>query len=165
MKAITILAALSFLTVPLVQAKKINVQIVDRKESGTEFTVSYPGYAQSNCTGWAYSNQAQVNCSEINAPAQTSSYNIQGYLLTLRLPDDRLVLITCEKKTNWSEWNTHWYRSCRHPLTEAVEADFSGDNAKLEWPISLDGKKKQRETYKIVAVLGRIQDPASKAKP
>jgi hypothetical protein len=31
-------------------------------------------------------------------------------------------------------------------------ADFSGDKAKLIWPVSLDGKKSAEETYKIIAV-------------
>jgi len=34
-----------------------------------------------------------------------------------------------------------------------IEADFHGDKAKLEWVVSLDGKKKESETYKILAVL------------
>jgi len=36
-----------------------------------------------------------------------------------------------------------------------IQADFHGDNAKLEWVVSLDGKKIQSETYKIVAVLDK----------
>ena len=30
---------------------------------------------------------------------------------------------------------------------------FKDDNAKLRWPISLDGKKKRQETYKILGVF------------
>jgi hypothetical protein len=33
------------------------------------------------------------------------------------------------------------------------DADFHGDNAKLEWVVSLDGKKMRSETYKILAIL------------
>jgi hypothetical protein len=39
------------------------------------------------------------------------------------------------------------------PLVEDVEADFHGDKAKLQWVVSLDGKKGQSETYKVLAVL------------
>ena len=46
-------------------------------------------------------------------------------------------------------------RSCRIPLVDEIQAEFHGDNAKLEWPVSLDGKKMQSETYKIVAILGK----------
>jgi hypothetical protein len=44
-----------------------------------------------------------------------------------------------------------------------VNAEFEGENAKLEWSVSLDGKKKKNETYKIVAVLSKI--PEESAKP
>jgi hypothetical protein len=36
-----------------------------------------------------------------------------------------------------------------------IQADFNGDKAKLEWVVSLDGKKKASETYKILAILDR----------
>lgn len=157
MRFLPALTAASLLLGTPARATRIGVQIIERRESNTEFTVSYPGYAQSNCSISAYSNQAHVDCSQTNAPASVAAYHVQGFLLTLRLPDNRLVLVTCEKKANWSEWNTNWYRSCRHPLTDAVEADFAGDNAKLEWSVSLDGKKKQRETYKIIAVLDPVR--------
>jgi len=36
---------------------------------------------------------------------------------------------------------------------ENIDAEFHGDNAKLIWPVSLDGKKMQSETYKVLAIL------------
>ena len=47
-------------------------------------------------------------------------------------------------------------RSCRTPLVESIQADFNGDNAKLIWPVSLDGKKMQSETYKILERVSKI---------
>lgn len=47
------------------------------------------------------------------------------------------------------------HRSCRKPLVESIQAEFNGDKAKLEWVVSLDGKKTQSETYKILAVLDK----------
>jgi hypothetical protein len=38
------------------------------------------------------------------------------------------------------------------PLVDECEATFDGDKAKLFWPTSLDGKKIESETYKIIAV-------------
>lgn len=35
------------------------------------------------------------------------------------------------------------------PLVGNIEAEFKSDNAKLIWPVSLDGKKMESETYKI----------------
>jgi hypothetical protein len=42
-----------------------------------------------------------------------------------------------------------------HLHRDNIQADFRGDNAKLIWPVSLDGKKMQSETYKILGVLGK----------
>jgi hypothetical protein len=47
------------------------------------------------------------------------------------------------------------YRSCRIPLATKIDAEFSGDKAKLRWPVSIDGKKWESETYKILAVLDK----------
>ena len=52
------------------------------------------------------------------------------------------------------------HRDCRAPLVDAIQADFHGDKAKLEWNVSLDGKKMEAETYKIIAVLDKPKDPA-----
>jgi hypothetical protein len=46
------------------------------------------------------------------------------------------------------------HRSCRIPLVDEFNVDFKGDNAKLEWPTSIDGKKMESETYKILGILG-----------
>jgi hypothetical protein len=47
------------------------------------------------------------------------------------------------------------HRSCRIPLIENISAEFKGDKAKLIWIVSLDGKKMQSETYKVLAVLDK----------
>ena len=39
----------------------------------------------------------------------------------------------------------------RYSETEPVRSD----NAKLIWPVSLDGKKMQSETYKILGILDK----------
>ncbi len=52
-------------------------------------------------------------------------------------------------------------RSCRIPLADDIEAEFSGNNAKLKWPVSIDGKKSESETYKI---LGVFDQPANLTK-
>ena len=36
-----------------------------------------------------------------------------------------------------------------------IQAEFSGDQAKLKWTVSIDGKKLDSETYKILAVLDK----------
>jgi hypothetical protein len=46
-------------------------------------------------------------------------------------------------------------RSCRFPLINGIQAEFDHDKAKLIWPVSIDGKKLESETYKILAVLDK----------
>ena len=41
------------------------------------------------------------------------------------------------------------------PLVDDIQAEFHGDKAKLIWVVSLDGKKMQSETYKVLAVLDK----------
>jgi hypothetical protein len=44
------------------------------------------------------------------------------------------------------------WHSCRVPLVDELQVETNGDKAKLFWNVSLDGKKIQSETYKIIAV-------------
>ena len=41
------------------------------------------------------------------------------------------------------------------PIVDEIDADFNGDKAKLKWPVSLDGKKMDSETYKVIGVLAK----------
>ena len=41
------------------------------------------------------------------------------------------------------------------PLVENIDAELHGDKAKLIWVVSLDGKKMQSETYKVLAILDK----------
>jgi hypothetical protein len=36
-----------------------------------------------------------------------------------------------------------------------VGREFNGDKAKLKWSVSIDGRKLQSETYKVLAVLDK----------
>jgi hypothetical protein len=44
-------------------------------------------------------------------------------------------------------------RSCLVPPINKIEVSFFRNRAKLEWPISIDGSKAQKEIYKILAVF------------
>ena len=92
----------------------------------------------------------------LNMPAQQVSYHVRGATFTLQLPDGRAAVVNCESK-----FAEHFagpqgnHRSCRVPMTDEIEAEFNGDKAKLIWPVSLDGKKMQSETYKVIGLLGK----------
>jgi hypothetical protein len=38
-------------------------------------------------------------------------------------------------------------------LVDNIQAEFKGYKVKLKWVVSLDGKKMQSETYKVLAVM------------
>ena len=43
----------------------------------------------------------------------------------------------CDVKPNSTDWSHPTaYRGCREPMTHAIEDEFDGDKAKLEWPVS-----------------------------
>jgi hypothetical protein len=114
--------------------------------------------ANVNCIGGI--NSANCNSSgqttTTNIPGQQVSYHVRGATFTLKLPDGRVAVVNCESKFAERMAGPRGNRrSCRMPMVDGVEAEFKGDKAKLEWPVSLDGKKMASETYRIVAVLGK----------
>jgi hypothetical protein len=145
------------LFVPLVSAKTLTlaVRIVGRKANATRYGYVVPGYASSNCSVYSYGNAASSRCSSSGIPALSASFQVRGATLSLLLPDSRIVVVNCDAKANWTDWHQGIYRSCRVPVSDTVEADFKGDKAKLIWSVSLDGTKKESETYRIIGVLSR----------
>jgi hypothetical protein len=115
-------------------AQKLDVKIIDRrdKEDGYDYVAVY--------------NNVVVG----------KSFKVQGATFTLRLPDGRLAVVNCESKfAEHMAGRAGNRRSCRMPIADSIQADFHGDNAKLIWPVSLDGKKMQTETYKILGILDK----------
>lgn len=154
-----------FLSAVSVQAfgkQLMDVVVVDRQDNASTYTYSVPGYSSSsstltaNCTAFdSFGNCiGQANTTTFSSPGYTGSYQVRGATLTLKLPDNRMVVVNCASKVNWTEWsNPNTHRSCRIPLVNRIQAEFNKDNAKLRWPVSIDGKKLQHETYKIIAIL------------
>jgi hypothetical protein len=142
------------------QKKKLSVQIVNRQANQSDYTYTVSGYSQTNCSAYVTGNYGRGSCTQTGAPARSGSYAVSGATFSLLLPDGQLVVVNCNAKFNWTDWsNTNAHRGCRQPITDTVEAEFDGDNAKLEWPVSIDGKKKQGETYKIIGILSKIPTP------
>jgi hypothetical protein len=147
-------------------AQKLSVTIMDRQDNETDYTYVVPGHfnSHSDSTANCYGSYSNVNCigsSTTNGsvmPAQQVSYHVRGATFTLQLPDGRAAVVNCESKFKERMAGPRGnHRSCRVPLVDEVQADFHGDNAKIEWAVSLDGKKMQSETYKILAILGTVQ--------
>jgi hypothetical protein len=115
-------------------AQKLDVKIVDRqdKEDAYDYAAVY------------------------NNVAVGKSFKVHGATFTLQLPDGRLAVVNCEGKfAEHMAGPVGNRRSCRAPVVDNIQVDFHGDNAKLIWPVSLDGKKMQTETYKILGILDK----------
>ncbi len=115
-----------------ISAQVLNVKVVGRQDNGGSYD-----YA-------AVYNNTTVG----------TTFRVQGATLTLQLPDGRLAVVNCESK-----FAEHFAgplanrRSCRVPIAIDIQAEFHGDKAKLLWLASIDGKKKDSETYKILGVF------------
>lgn len=115
-------------------AQKLDVKIIDRQDKEDEYD-----YAA------VYNNTAVGK-----------TFKVHGATFTLQLPDGRLAIVNCESKfAEHMAGRAGNRRSCRMPLVDSIQAEFKGDNAKLIWPVSLDGKKMQSETYRILGVLDK----------
>lgn len=136
------------------------VKIIGRKDSSSTVTTVIPAKSRSTVSGNAAcaGSVAGAICSggvtseTTSTPAQTISSEISGAALALLLPDGRVAVVACESKYGFGRPNG--LRDCRIPPADTVRVEFSADNAKLKWPVSIDGKKLQSETYKIISVSG-----------
>ena len=85
--------------------------------------------------------------------------HLTGATFTLPLPDGRMAVVNCESKFQERFAGRGNRRGCRVPLVDDLQAEFKGHNAKLFWPVSLDGKKIDSETYKILAIVPSTPGP------
>lgn len=156
--------------------QKLIVKIVQRQNNETGYSGYIPGHFEStsntNLSGDTTTN-GNIDLSSgdyhstsstdlrgttktdgtITAPREVS-YSVTGATFSLQLPDGRIAVVNCVSK--YSPKGDHVNRrSCRMPLVNDIQAEFKGKNAKLFWPVSLDGKKIESETYKILAVLDK----------
>lgn len=145
-------------------AQKLDVKIIDRQDNETEYTYVVPSHFSSqgntnlNCNTMGDSTNCSgtTTTSGTSTPAHQVSYHVRGATFTLLLPDGRGAIVNCESKfAEHMAGPAGNHRSCRVPLVDNITAEFKGDKAKLVWVVSLDGKKMQSETYKVLAVLDK----------
>ena len=162
---VLLLAALVAWSAPVL-AQKLNVKIINRQDNQTDYSYAVPGYSssQSNANADCTSIGDTVNCNGTgttngySTPAQDVSFQVTGATLSLLLPDDRVAVVNCKSKFAERMAGPRGnHRSCRVPIVNNIQADFHGDKAKLEWPVSLDGKKMRSETYKVLGILGKAK--------
>jgi len=150
----------------VLQGRKVDVKIIDRQNSESEYSYEVPGHSTSTSTGSVNCNDysGDVHCSgnsttnsNMTAPRDVS-YTVTGATFSLLLPDGRTAVVNCESKSRVSIAfplvDSHTVkRSCRMPVADDIQAKFKGKNATLIWSVSVDGKKMESETYKILGVL------------
>lgn len=145
-------------------AQKLDVKIVDRQDNETEYTYVVPAHFNSHANSDLNCNSSgdNTNCTGTTtttgtaSPAHQVSYHVRGATFTLLLPDGRAAVVNCESKFKERFAGPAGnHRSCRMPLVDNITAEFKGDKAKLIWVVSLDGKKMESETYKVLAVLDK----------
>ena len=148
-------------------AQNLDVKIVDRQDNETDYTYVVPGhfYSQANSNVNCNGTDSNVNCNGstttygYSTPGHQVPYHVRGATFTLLLPDGRAAVVNCESKfAERFAGRAGNHRSCRMPLVDNIKAEFNGDKAKLIWVVSLDGKKMQSETYKVLAVMDTVRD-------
>jgi len=146
------------------EKKELTAKIIDRQDHETHYTYFVPGYstATANTNVNCFAGGTSINCSGTthvtgtDVPAHGGSYDVRGATFSLLLPDGRVAVVNCDVKfAEHFAGRAGNHRNCRVPLINELQVEFSGDNAKLKWPVSIDGKKMQSETYKILGVLDK----------
>jgi hypothetical protein len=133
-------------------AQRLQVKVIDRQESETEYT--YQPAVHSTSTSRIDGNRSDSAGTTTTAgPTKFSSFQVSGATLSLQLPDGRVAVVNCNSKLQPHLAGQPARRSCRMPAIDVIEADFKGSTAKLSWPISVDGKKVESETYRILGVV------------
>jgi hypothetical protein len=75
-------------------------------------------------------------------PAHGGSFSVKGATFSLQLEDGRAAVVNCDSKfAERMAGRAGNHRNCRTPLVDEVQVEFSGDDAKLIWPVSIDGKE------------------------
>jgi hypothetical protein len=139
----------------------MNVKIIKRQTGDTAYNYSTPGRTdtttktRTKCKEGTYGEHC-VKVTEHETeyvPPTQGTYAVTGATLSLLLPDGRVAVVNCASKLNLFSTDPHPQRSCRIPPVDNIQVEFKGNNAKLAWPVSVDGLKLESETYKIVALL------------
>jgi hypothetical protein len=162
---------LLFCPVSALVAQKYEVRIVDRQDNETDYSYVVNSHftSQSNSSANCFGTDNTANCSATtttsgySTPAHQVSFHVRGATFTLLLPDGRSAIVNCSSKfAERMAGPSGNHRDCRMPLVDTIQAEFKGDKAKLEWVVSLDGKKTASETYKVLAVLEKPSNPEAR---
>jgi hypothetical protein len=168
---VTAMGSLALASIDAAPPQDLAVRIIDQQSNETHYSYVLPARSATNSTGGATcsGNAATVSCTgsaattESSMPARAVSYNVSGATLSLLLPDSRIAIVNCESKApgllkiavkvGTEGRSVANRRGCRTPLVKDIHAEFDGDKPKLKWPVSLDGKTIETETYRILGIV------------
>ncbi|HEY6488258.1 MAG: hypothetical protein WCC26_02385 [Terracidiphilus sp.] len=141
-----------------VLAQKLEATVLYRQNSDNNYSALIPDSAGTVPDGLVdcAADIANPACSGPVQPAAPGqpTLHVSGTTLSLLLPNGKVAVVNCLNRYS-TRGNYLNRRSCAMPLVEHVEADFNGQHAKLKWPVSLDGRKTESETYKVIALLDK----------
>ena len=132
----------------------LDVTIVERFTTETGYSNYAPGYSYVSINNTTSKTRSNTNVYATDLPARQISYSVTGATFALLLPDGRVAVVNCASKSAL-KFDYVNRRSCRMPIANEIKAEFKKDNAKLRWVVSIDGRKTESETYKILGVLGK----------
>jgi hypothetical protein len=169
-KSLAVIAVFFSLCTDVCLGQTMKVKIIKRQSNETEYKYVVPGHLNSsadtdvncrmsdttaNCSGTTTTNGTFTSPREI-------SYQVTGATFSLLLPDGRVAVVNCASKYKYEPSKgllgpgLNGKRSCRIPIVDNIQVEFKGRDAKLMWPASVDGKKFESETYRILAVLDKL---------
>jgi len=160
LKIVVIAGLISGLGTLACTGQTMKVKVVKRQDNDTAYNYSVPGRTETETKTRVRcdDNPRDPHCvkttrteTEYVAPKE-GSYDVQGATLSLLLPDGRIAVVNCASKLSLFNPTPQTRRSCRVPPVDDIQAEFKGKDAKLSWPVSVDGKKLESETYKILTV-------------
>jgi hypothetical protein len=160
LKELAAVGVISALCAVTCYGQKMNVKVIKRQNSETGYNYAVPGHSDTmsrthvDCReGYSGKDCVKVTRSETDFVApQQGSYSVTGATLSLQLPDGRVAVVNCVSKLSLFTPTPQTQRSCRIPPVDDIQVEFKGKNAKLAWPVSVDGSKLESETYKILAI-------------
>ena len=162
LKELAAVGVISALCSVACSAQTMNVKVIKRQNSETGYNYATAGHADTttkthvDCRdGYSGKDCVKTTRTETQYVApQQGTYNVTGATLSLRLPDGRVAVVNCVSKLSLFTPTPQTQRSCRIPPVDDIQVEFKGKNAKLAWPVSVDGLKLESETYKILAITG-----------
>ena len=90
------------------RGSEMDVTVIDRQSHNETYSYIIPSYSTTNINGTGYvtavGNSAYSSGSAtgttVTRPGISGSYQVSGATLSLKLPDNRIVVVNCDKKIN-----------------------------------------------------------------